>query len=158
MTQRHEVNCPRCGQKIGLTIREESLGGKIEVTCPKCNTPFQTDAPSPAGADETPFRRTGSQTANEAEVNRLRTHMKALGAALSNAVATDPGVLEAVGKIQEMGYELLLCLEATVGLNRLEGASTEMHESTPLVQNGEVIPGAFTKADESFMKNFRIKF
>lgn len=95
---------------------------------------------------------------SEAELHRLQPHLEALGEALHQAVATNPGILAAAKKIQEMGYELVLFLDAQLGLRRLEGAPTEMHEPTPLVKNGEVVQDVFTEDDKHLMRNLRIKF
>jgi len=141
-----------------LTVREESFGKEIKVTCPKCNTEFLITIPSPAEANEASFRRAGQHSMDDADLHRLHPHMEAFGAALYHAISTDPGILEAVEKIRLAGYDIALFLDATVGCNKREDAPVEIHEPTPLVQEGKVVPGAFTKADEEFMKTLRIDF
>jgi hypothetical protein len=95
---------------------------------------------------------------SEAELDQLQPHLKAFGEALYQAATTNTGVLAAVEKIRALGYAVLLCLDASMGLERIECAPGEMREPTPLVKDGEIVPDAFTEDDRHIMKGFRIKF
>ena len=159
MPQHRNVECQHCGRTLRLTVREESFDKQIKVKCPNCTTDFFVTIPSPAKANEAFFRRVGQpSTGDDADLHRLQPHMEAFGAALNHAIATDPGILAAVEKIRLAGYDIALFIEATVGCHKREDAPAEIHEPTPLVQEGKVVPGAFTKADEEFMKTLRIDF
>jgi DNA-directed RNA polymerase subunit RPC12/RpoP len=49
----HNMTCVYCGKTLRLTIRSESLGKKVRVTCPNCQGGF---------FDTTAFRKPESKT------------------------------------------------------------------------------------------------
>jgi hypothetical protein len=57
-----------------------------------------------------------------------------------------------VKNIREEGFDVLLMLEATIGLNELELDETEIEEG----EAEEQLDGPFTSTDLSFLKSLRI--
>ena len=132
-----EVTCPQCGQKLRLTIRKESLGGKIQVSCTNCKNKFVV-------------------MARESREKKLETLVKTLSGALQAAITTDSKIQEIFQEIKTEGYDVVIFLDGTILLEEKNGTA-EACEHAPLVHDGEVAEDAFTKTDEAFMKNLRIK-
>jgi hypothetical protein len=72
-----------------------------------------------------------------------------LGEAIHESVAESDSIASVVRMIREQGYDVMLMLEATIGLNE---AAEENGETVDAV---EVIEG-FTRNDLSFLKSLRI--
>ncbi len=74
-----------------------------------------------------------------------------LGEAIHESVAESEHIAGVVKNIREQGFDVLLMLEATIGLNEvdLESADTGTSED-------ESVAGPFTSNDLSFLKSLRI--
>lgn len=77
-----------------------------------------------------------------------------LGEAIHESVSESESIAGVVKNIREQGFDVLLMLEATIGLNEVE---EETETSQPLqLTTGEPVQGPFTNTDVSFLKSLRI--
>ena len=80
---------------------------------------------------------------------QVKNLIQKLGEAIHESVSDSEAIADVVREIREQGFDVVLMLEATIGLNQVdreeEGASTE-----------EAVEGPFTKGDLSFLKSLRI--
>ncbi len=70
-----------------------------------------------------------------------------LGEAIHETVAESEDIAGVVKNIREQGFDVLLMLEATIGLNEVEPESTDAEE---------VETDGFTHSDLHFLKSLRI--
>ena len=76
-----------------------------------------------------------------------------LGEAIHESVSESEHIAGVVKNIREQGFDVLLMLEATIGLNEVEDDS----EAEPLMLTaGEPSDGPFTHNDVNFLKSLRI--
>jgi len=82
---------------------------------------------------------------------QVKDLIQKLGEAIHESVADSDNIAGVVKEIREQGFDVLLMLEATIGLNEVdEGeAATEATEE-------ELADGPFTRNDLSFLKSLRI--
>jgi hypothetical protein len=87
--------------------------------------------------------------------SRLRELIQQLGEAIHESVIESEQIAGVVQDIRKHGFDVLLMLEATIGLNEV-GASAGSGESpeTGAESGGE--PGAFTQNDLHFLRSLRI--
>ena len=105
-------------------------GGKVEKSKPHCYT-------KPAAASEVNL------------TSRLRELIQQLGEAIHESVIESEQIAGVVQDIRKHGFDVLLMLEATIGLNEVtEGDSEETDET----EEGE----PFTKNDRDWLKRLRI--
>jgi hypothetical protein len=71
---------------------------------------------------------------------KLRKLVQQLGEAIHESVSESPQIAGVVADIRRQGFEVMLMLEATIGLNEVE----------------EQPQGAFTAQDLHFLKSLRI--
>ena len=97
---------------------------------------------------------------------RLRSLIQKLGEAIHESVSESEDIASVVQDIRKQGFDVLLMLEATIGLNEVEqqpgpaltpakrlGAGSLASEEA----SGEVEPaGGFTAQDVSFLRSLRI--
>jgi hypothetical protein len=91
----------------------------------------------------------------EAGMNaRVRKLIEQLGEAIHESVSESEQIAGVVQNIRSQGFDVLLMLEATIGLNEVETQPGEEDDvSKPeLVEGGE----AFTAQDVSFLRSLRI--
>ena len=84
----------------------------------------------------------------------VKNLIQKLGEAIHESVAESEHIAGVVKNIREQGFDVLLMLEATIGLNEVdmeEAGSTE-----PLDPAAEPVVGPFTNNDLSFLKSLRI--
>ena len=86
--------------------------------------------------------------------SRLRELIQQLGEAIHESVIESEQIAGVVQDIRQHGFDVLLMLEATIGLNELnakepEGAPVEGEE-------GESVTGPFTSHDLHFLRSLRI--
>ncbi len=81
------------------------------------------------------------------QVKRL---IQRLGEAIHETVSESEDIAGVVRNIREQGFDVLLMLEATIGLNEVEPESTADSEQE------EIGPGEFTSSDLNFLKSLRI--
>ena len=74
-----------------------------------------------------------------------------LGEAIHDSVAESESIAGVVQKIRTQGYDVLLMLEATIGLHALNAEDTNEEE----LEEGEERDG-FTAQDVHFLKSLRI--
>ena len=82
---------------------------------------------------------------------KVKNLIQKLGEAIHESVSESEDIAGVVKNIREQGFDVLLMLEATIGLNEVE---TEAEEPTETVR--EDADGPFTKNDLSFLKSLRI--
>jgi hypothetical protein len=82
---------------------------------------------------------------------KVKNLIQKLGEAIHESVAESEDIAGVVKNIREQGFDVLLMLEATIGLNEVEA---EAMESTSGPE--EKTDGPFTHNDLSFLKSLRI--
>lgn len=81
---------------------------------------------------------------------RIKELIQQLGEAIHESVSDSESISGVVREIREEGFDVMLMLEATIGLNEVsEDAETSDEE---LVETGT----GFTRNDVSFLKSLRI--
>ncbi len=80
---------------------------------------------------------------------QVKNLIQKLGEAIHESVSESENIAEVVREIREQGFDVVLMLEATIGLNQVdrEEASTEAEEA---------VEGPFTRTDLNFLKSLRI--
>lgn len=81
---------------------------------------------------------------------KVKNLIQKLGEAIHETVSESEDIAVVVKNIREQGFDVLLMLEATIGLNEVESGSEEAAEETV------EIDGPFTSSDLSFLKSLRI--
>lgn len=85
--------------------------------------------------------------------SRLRELIQQLGEAIHESVIESEQIAGVVQDIRRHGFDVLLMLEATIGLN--EVGAKEGEEAEPSVEP-QAEGGAFTKNDVNFLRSLRI--
>ena len=80
---------------------------------------------------------------------RVKQLIQKLGEAIHESVSESEHIAGVVKNIRDQGFDVMLMLEATIGLNQVE--SEETGESS-----GEATHGPFTPHDLNFLKSLRI--
>ncbi len=84
---------------------------------------------------------------------RLRDLIRQLGEAIHESVIESEQIAGVVQNIRRHGFDVMLMLEATIGLN--EVAAKEAEDAEPGAEGG--VDGApFTKNDVNFLRSLRI--
>ena len=79
---------------------------------------------------------------------KLRKLVHQLGEAIHESVSESEQIAGVVADIRRQGFEVLLMLEATIGLNEVETPAEDAAEEPAL--------GPFTRNDLTFLKSLRI--
>jgi len=82
---------------------------------------------------------------------KVKNLIQKLGEAIHESVSESEDIAGVVKNIREQGFDVLLMLEATIGLNEVETETEEPTESA-----GEEADGPFTQHDLTFLKSLRI--
>lgn len=85
---------------------------------------------------------------------KLRNLVQQLGEAIHESVSESEHIAGVVKDIRKQGFDVLLMLEATIGLNELEqqpAAQLESPDPTAAAEND-----TFTPQDVNFLKSLRI--
>jgi hypothetical protein len=82
---------------------------------------------------------------------KVKNLIQKLGEAIHESVSESEDIAGVVKNIREPGFDVLLMLEATIGLNEVE---TEAEEPAETVS--EDTDGPFTRNDLTFLKSLRI--
>ena len=82
---------------------------------------------------------------------KVKNLIQKLGEAIHESVSESEDIAGVVKNIREQGFDVLLMLEATIGLNEVE---EETEESSETIDQTE--EGPFTANDLSFLKSLRI--
>ena len=89
---------------------------------------------------------------------KLRKLVQQLGEAIHESVSESPQIAGVVADIRRQGFEVMLMLEATIGLNEVEeqpdGALEVSRTSQQRAEKEE--QGTFTTQDLHFLKSLRI--
>jgi hypothetical protein len=81
---------------------------------------------------------------------KVKNLIQKLGEAIHESVSESEDIAGVVKNIREQGFDVLLMLEATIGLNEVEPEEAEAEEQS---EDGS---GPFTASDLSFLKSLRI--
>jgi hypothetical protein len=84
---------------------------------------------------------------------KLRKLVQQLGEAIHESVSESTQIAGVVADIRREGFEVLLMLEATIGLNEIEEQPEGAIESE---ESESAAPGTFTAQDLNFLKSLRI--
>jgi hypothetical protein len=88
----------------------------------------------------------------EVALNQKVKHLiQKLGEAIHESVSESENIAGVVKNIREQGFDVLLMLEATIGLNEVDES-----EADETVEAEEQVEGPFTHNDVSFLKSLRI--
>jgi hypothetical protein len=91
---------------------------------------------------------------NQKVNQKVKNLIQKLGEAIHESVSESENIADVVKNIREQGFDVLLMLEATIGLNEVEA---ETDPAAPLqLGTGETIDGPFTHHDLNFLKSLRI--
>ena len=110
--------------------------------------PFPADLAGPGIPDARLIALKGSP---EVALNqKVKNLIQKLGEAIHESVSESEDIAGVVKNIREQGFDVLLMLEATIGLNEVEtDAVSEEAED-------EAADGPFTRNDLTFLKSLRI--
>ena len=85
---------------------------------------------------------------------KVKNLIQKLGEAIHESVSESEHIAGVVKNIREQGFDVLLMLEATIGLNEVE---PENESTDPLqLTAGDSAEGPFTSNDLNFLKSLRI--
>jgi hypothetical protein len=87
--------------------------------------------------------------------SRLRELIQQLGEAIHESVIESEQIAGVVQDIRKHGFDVLLMLEATIGLNEVT-ASAKKGEDGEAGEETTAEPGSFTQNDLHFLKSLRI--
>ncbi len=79
---------------------------------------------------------------------QVKNLIQKLGEAIHESVSESENIAEVVREIREQGFDVILMLEATIGLNQVDQEEVTVPE--------EAVEGPFTRTDLSFLKSLRI--
>ncbi len=82
---------------------------------------------------------------------KVKKLIQKLGEAIHESVSESENIAGVVKNIREQGFDVLLMLEATIGLNEVEDEDAVAAEPAD-----EPAEGPFTKNDLSFLRSLRI--
>jgi uncharacterized protein (UPF0335 family) len=80
---------------------------------------------------------------------QVKNLIQKLGEAIHESVSESENIADVVREIREQGFDVMLMLEATIGLNQVDRTEDE----TPAE---EAVEGPFTRNDLNFLKSLRI--
>ena len=81
---------------------------------------------------------------------QVKDLIQKLGEAIHESVSESEQIADVVREIREQGFDVLLMLEATIGLNQVE------EEQEADKELSETVEGPFTRNDLSFLRSLRI--
>jgi hypothetical protein len=88
---------------------------------------------------------------------KLRKLVQQLGEAIHESVSESSQIAGVVADIRKQGFEVLLMLEATIGLNEVEQQPVGALDSARAAsEGGDDDQGTFTAQDLHFLKSLRI--
>ena len=82
---------------------------------------------------------------------KVKDLIQQLGEAIHESVSESEHIAGVVRDIREQGFDVLLMLEATIGLNEVQE-----EEAAAAVETEETMSGPFTSNDVNFLKSLRI--
>lgn len=81
---------------------------------------------------------------------KVKNLIQKLGEAIHETVSESEDIAGVVKNIREQGFDVLLMLEATIGLNEVDDSAEEAEDAV------EELDGPFTSSDLTFLKSLRI--
>lgn len=87
---------------------------------------------------------------------QVKDLIQKLGEAIHESVSESDQIAGVVREIREQGFDVLLMLEATIGLNEVDEASDDEAASSEKTEGEEIAEGPFTRNDLNFLKSLRI--
>ena len=88
--------------------------------------------------------------------SRLRELIQQLGEAIHESVIESEQIAGVVQDIRKHGFDVLLMLEATIGLNEVVTAQPKKGEAGELAAEAGAESGVFTPNDLHFLRSLRI--
>jgi uncharacterized protein (UPF0335 family) len=88
---------------------------------------------------------------NQKVNQKVKNLIQKLGEAIHESVSESEDIAGVVKDIRAQGFDVLLMLEATIGLNQVEDDDSEVADATSATAEGP-----FTHNDLSFLKSLRI--
>ncbi|MGB0064936.1 MAG: hypothetical protein WBP85_10870 [Terracidiphilus sp.] len=88
--------------------------------------------------------------------SRLRELIQQLGEAIHESVIESEQIAGVVQDIRKHGFDVLLMLEATIGLNEVVAAQLKKAEAGELAAEAGAEPGVFSPNDLHFLRSLRI--
>ena len=88
----------------------------------------------------------------ESVTSRLRELIQQLGEAIHESVIESEQIAGVVQDIRKQGFDVLLMLEATIGLNEVSDKNADSDDAE--LDTGA--PGSFTRQDRDFLRSLRI--
>lgn len=85
---------------------------------------------------------------------QVKDLIQKLGEAIHESVSESDPIANVVREIREQGFDVMLMLEATIGLNRLESEAEDAEEDAAATE--AVGGGPFTRHDLTFLRSLRI--
>ena len=82
---------------------------------------------------------------------KVKNLIQKLGEAIHESVSESEHIAGVVKNIRDQGFDVMLMLEATIGLNQVESDTEESAEASH-----EAAVGPFTRNDLTFLKSLRI--
>ncbi len=86
---------------------------------------------------------------------QVKDLIQKLGEAIHESVSESDQISGVVREIREQGFDVLLMLEATIGLNEVED-DVEEADTDEAEEAEEAADGPFTRHDLTFLKSLRI--
>lgn len=83
---------------------------------------------------------------------QVKDLIQKLGEAIHESMSESEQIADVVREIRQQGFDVLLMLEATIGLNEV----SEEEQSGEVVEGDEIAEGSFTRNDLTFLKSLRI--
>jgi hypothetical protein len=83
------------------------------------------------------------------EDDQLKLHRKELEVAINHALTESPQINAAIENIRDVGFDVFLIIEATIGFNRRENSSAASKQATRVTLK-------LTTQDEKFLKSLKI--
>ena len=93
----------------------------------------------------------GSEHGEVALNQQVKNLIQKLGEAIHESVSESEQISGVVQEIRRQGFDVLLMLEATIGLNEVDDEAEDAAED-----GGEAADGPFTHNDLNFLKSLRI--
>ncbi len=83
---------------------------------------------------------------------QVKDLIQKLGEAIHESMSESDQIAGVVREIRQQGFDVLLMLEATIGLNEV----SEDEEAGEATEGNEIADGSFTRNDLTFLKSLRI--
>ncbi len=84
---------------------------------------------------------------------KVKNLIQKLGEAIHESVSESEDIAGVVKNIREQGFDVLLMLEATIGLNEV---AEDSEDADTMESSDETTTGPFTSNDMNFLKSLRI--